>query len=92
MTDSIHRPSDGLTGAYTGHDLGFKIFIATLLSITLDNAFELIILVFMTFKPYKGLYFWNLLLSSSIGLIRTLNLTGNGESEASEVAGKLRDV
>ncbi|KAJ5215670.1 uncharacterized protein N7498_002077 [Penicillium cinerascens] len=69
MAESIRRAADGLTGAYTGHDLGVKIYITTVLSITLYNALELVILIFTTFKKYKGLYFWSLLLSSSIGLV-----------------------
>lgn len=69
MAESIRRTADGLTGAYTGHDLGVKIYITTVLSITLYNAFELVTLIFATFKHYRGLYFWSLLLSSSIGLV-----------------------
>ncbi|KAJ5084516.1 hypothetical protein NUU61_009095 [Penicillium alfredii] len=66
---SINAPGDGITGGYTGSSLGMKITIATLCGITWYNAFELIILVFVTFAQYRGLYFWGLLISSFLGLI-----------------------
>lgn len=60
---------DAITGGYTGHSLGIKITIATLAGITWYNAFELVILIFVTFAQYRGLYFWSLLVSSAVGLI-----------------------
>ncbi|CAI7647338.1 unnamed protein product [Penicillium glandicola] len=49
--------------------LGMQITIATLAGITWYNAFELMILLFVTFAQYRGLYFWSLFISSSVGLI-----------------------
>ncbi|KAJ5587044.1 uncharacterized protein N7459_002809 [Penicillium hispanicum] len=60
---------DGITGGYMGTSLGMQITIATLAGITWYNAFELVILVFVTFAQYRGTYFWSLLVSSAIGLI-----------------------
>ncbi|KAJ5279092.1 hypothetical protein N7478_004464 [Penicillium angulare] len=60
---------DGITGGYTGTSLGMQITIATLAGVTWYNAFELVTLVFVTFSQYHGLYFWSLLISSSIGLV-----------------------
>lgn len=60
---------DAITGGYTGTALGTKITIATLAGITWYNAFELVILIFVTFAQYRGLYFWSLLISSAVGLI-----------------------
>ncbi|KAE8352032.1 hypothetical protein BDV28DRAFT_149446 [Aspergillus coremiiformis] len=62
-------PGDGITGGYTGNDVGFKLAIATLAAVTWYNAIELIILVFVTFRQYHGLYFWSLFISSSVGLV-----------------------
>ncbi|KAE8144390.1 hypothetical protein BDV25DRAFT_171583 [Aspergillus avenaceus] len=62
-------PGNGITGGYTGDDLGFKIAIATLAGVTWYNAIELIVLVFVTFSQYHGTYFWSLFLSSSVGLV-----------------------
>ncbi|KAJ5677714.1 uncharacterized protein N7477_003347 [Penicillium maclennaniae] len=66
---NITAAGDGITGGYTGNSLGLKITIATLAGVTWYNAFELVILIFVTFAQYRGLYFWSLLISSSVGLI-----------------------
>ncbi|KAJ5615587.1 hypothetical protein N7537_000701 [Penicillium hordei] len=60
---------DGITGDYKGASLGMQITIATLAGVTWYNAFELMILLFVTFAEYRGLYFWSLFISSSIGLL-----------------------
>ncbi|KAL4992412.1 hypothetical protein BDW68DRAFT_78594 [Aspergillus falconensis] len=66
---SSSSPGNGITGGYSGDSLGIQITIATLAGITWYNAIELIALVFVTFSDYRGLYFWSLLISSSVGLI-----------------------
>ncbi|KAJ5789508.1 uncharacterized protein N7518_006519 [Penicillium psychrosexuale] len=60
---------DGISGHYQGTSLGMQIAIATLAGITWYNAFELMILLFVTFAEYRGLYFWSLFISSSAGLL-----------------------
>ena len=60
---------DGITGDYSNASLGMQITMATLAGITWYNAFELVILVFVTFANYRGLYFWSLIVSSSVGLL-----------------------
>ncbi|KAJ6137828.1 hypothetical protein N7471_004314 [Penicillium samsonianum] len=60
---------DGISGGYQGTSLGMQITIATLAGITWYNAFELMILLFVTFAEYRGLYFWSLFISSSAGLL-----------------------
>lgn len=69
LTSQDCSPSSGMTGGYTGNNLGIEITMAVFLSIALYNGIELIILIFMAFRQYKGLYFWSLLLSSSLGVI-----------------------
>jgi hypothetical protein len=49
---------------YTGDSLTLKIIIAFLLGLSLYNALELIILAFVTFQRYHGLYFWSLVISA----------------------------
>lgn len=66
---NITAAGDAITGGYMGSSLGIQITIATLAGITWYNAFELVILIFVTFAQYRGLYFWSLLISSSVGLI-----------------------
>ncbi|CAI7624431.1 unnamed protein product [Penicillium viridicatum] len=60
---------DGISGHYEGTSLGMQITIATLAGVTWYNAFELMILLFVTFAEYRGLYFWSLFISSSAGLL-----------------------
>ncbi|KAL4933688.1 uncharacterized protein BDV17DRAFT_65493 [Aspergillus undulatus] len=69
VTGDSNAPGNGITGDYSGGSLGIQITIATLAGITWYNAIELIALVFVTFSDYSGLYFWSLLISSSVGLI-----------------------
>lgn len=54
----------GITGGYTGDSLPLKIIIAFLLGLALYNAIELIVLLFVTFQKYHGLYFWSLFISA----------------------------
>ncbi|KAJ6036619.1 hypothetical protein N7540_000898 [Penicillium herquei] len=85
---NIAAAGDGITGGYTGTSLGMQITIATLAGVTWYNAFELVTLVFVTFSQYHGLYFWSLLISSSLGLVpyslgfllKFFNLTSAGVS------------
>ncbi|OJJ47606.1 hypothetical protein ASPZODRAFT_131150 [Penicilliopsis zonata CBS 506.65] len=60
---------NGVSGDYRGHSLGVRITIATLAAISWYNAVELVILVFVTFHRFRGLYFWSLLVSSAVGLV-----------------------
>ncbi|KAJ5852136.1 uncharacterized protein N7529_011521 [Penicillium soppii] len=60
---------NGISGGYQGNSLAMQITIATLAGITWYNAFELMILLFVTFADYRGLYFWSLLIASSVGLL-----------------------
>jgi hypothetical protein len=41
-----------------------KIIIAFLLGLALYNAIELILLAFVTFQRYRGLYFWSLVIAA----------------------------
>jgi hypothetical protein len=60
---------EGLVGGYTGDSIAIKVIMAVLIAILLYNAAELTILITMTFRRYRGLYFWSIFLSSTIGLI-----------------------
>lgn len=66
---SLSQPPDGLIGGYHGHSFTVRILMIVFSSIALYNAAELIILVFMTFQSYRGLYFWTLLISTTLGVI-----------------------
>lgn len=52
---------DGFDGSYSAQSVTVTICCA----LALYNAFELLTLIFTSFRVYKGLYFWSLLISST---------------------------
>ncbi|OCL11087.1 hypothetical protein AOQ84DRAFT_374324 [Glonium stellatum] len=65
---SITSAGAGITGGYSGSSLTLKIFIAFFIGLSLYNALELLVLVFVTFKKFRGVYFWSLIVAG-IGII-----------------------
>ncbi|KAJ5960747.1 uncharacterized protein N7479_007897 [Penicillium vulpinum] len=65
---SLSEFPDGLRG-YSANRLVVRILMIIFTSIALYNAIELLILLFLTFSHYRGLYFWTLLLSVVLGVI-----------------------
>ncbi|KAJ4370444.1 hypothetical protein N0V83_004962 [Neocucurbitaria cava] len=61
---SFESAGAGITGGYTGDSLSLQIIIAFLIGLSLYNALELIVLAFVTFQRYRGLYFWSLVVSA----------------------------
>ncbi|OXV06830.1 hypothetical protein Egran_05402 [Elaphomyces granulatus] len=69
-TDATSSTSnEGVAGAYIGNSLGLKITMATFTGLALYNALELVVLVLVTFRQYRGLYFWSLIVSASVGVV-----------------------
>jgi hypothetical protein len=66
---SVSELPEGLVGGYQGNSTAIMVTMGALIAIALYNAAELIILIFMTFRRYKGLYFWTLTLATGPGLI-----------------------
>ncbi|CAG8894362.1 unnamed protein product [Penicillium egyptiacum] len=66
---SPHQGSEGFVGGYQGNSTAVKVFMGVLVALGLYNAAELTILIFLTFRRYRGLYFLSLLLSTVLGLI-----------------------
>jgi hypothetical protein len=62
-------PAEGISGGYTGDSLGLKITMAILIAIAWYNALEMLVLLFVTFRQFQGLYFWCLLVSTAVGVI-----------------------
>lgn len=62
-------PVEGIVGSYTGNSFALQAFIASLLSLALFSALELLVLVFSVFHVYRGLYFWSLLITALLGVI-----------------------
>lgn len=69
MPSSLGQAPEGLVGGYQGNSSVIKAIMGALVAVPLYNAAELIILIFMTFQRYKGLYFWSLTLSTTLGLL-----------------------
>lgn len=69
MVDSLSSPPEGLLHGYRGDNLAVKSCMIVFTAIAWYNAVELIILIFLTFHRYNGLYFWSMLLSAVVGVI-----------------------
>ena len=66
--DPIGAHTDGVVGAYKGQSQVLKILIFFFAGLTIYNAIELFLLIYMSFNSRKGLYFWSLLIAS-MGLV-----------------------
>ena len=66
---SLSEAPDGLVGGYQGDSTVIKVIMGVLVTIVLYNAVELTVLILMTFRRYRGLYFYSLTLSATVGLI-----------------------
>ena len=69
LTAMEDATDEGIVGGYDGDSLGLKIIMATFPALALYNAIELVVLIFVTFRQYRGLYFWSLLVSASVGVV-----------------------
>lgn len=69
MADSLNDPPEGLLHGYHGHSVAIKSCMTVFSAIAWYNAIELVILIFLTFNRYDGLYFWSMLLSAVVGVI-----------------------
>jgi len=67
-TFAIRFAAQGVLGGYDGDSLALQVIIGLATGLTMYNALELVVLVLITFRRYRGLYFWSLLISS-LGLI-----------------------
>ncbi|KAJ5134624.1 hypothetical protein N7448_000356 [Penicillium atrosanguineum] len=66
---NCEAPVEGIVGAYTDNSFAFQASITSLIGCAMYSALELIVLVFLVFSRYHGLYFWSLLITSSCGII-----------------------
>lgn len=64
MPEGVTGPKNGITGGYKGENATILRAMLAFTAIAWYNAAELIILVFVVFKRYSGLYFWSLLITS----------------------------
>ena len=68
-SSSVGQGPLGLVGGYQGNSTAIKITMGVLVAIVLYNAVELSVLIFLTFRRYRGLYFFSLSLSTLLGLM-----------------------
>ncbi|PYH87864.1 integral membrane protein [Aspergillus ellipticus CBS 707.79] len=66
---STTDPLDGISGEIASNGDIFKGALLFFMAISCYNVLELIILILSTFRRWKGLYFWSLLLSGCLGVI-----------------------
>ncbi|PYH48117.1 uncharacterized protein BP01DRAFT_371723 [Aspergillus saccharolyticus JOP 1030-1] len=71
MTDLADTPAGLIHGLKTS-SIAAQLIVAVILAIALYNSAELVVLIFITFKRYRGLYFWSLLVSSVVGVIASV--------------------
>ncbi|KAL3468869.1 hypothetical protein BJX99DRAFT_268960 [Aspergillus californicus] len=62
-------PVEGIVKGYTGDSFMIQASLATLLSLALYNALELIILACTTFHKHRSLYFWSMLITATLGIL-----------------------
>jgi hypothetical protein len=79
-------PGAGISGGYDGHSETLHVFVVFFAGLAMYNAVELIIICFLTFQRYGGVYFWSLLIAAagiipySLGfMLKFMNIT-TGES------------
>ncbi|OOF94889.1 hypothetical protein ASPCADRAFT_171264 [Aspergillus carbonarius ITEM 5010] len=65
---STTDPLDGITGELASNGDAFKLVLLFFMAISCYNVAELVVLVLSTFRRWKGLYFWSLLLSGCAGV------------------------
>ncbi|KAF7595282.1 hypothetical protein BBP40_006782 [Aspergillus hancockii] len=65
----IVNPLDGISGELAGSRYGFRATLLFFISISIYNVIELVILVLSTFRCWRGLYFWSLILSGCLGVV-----------------------
>jgi hypothetical protein len=64
MTEDLHEIPPGLVHGLDYVGFPGKAVVTVFLTIALFNSLELIVLICWTFRQYRGMYFWSLLVSS----------------------------
>ncbi|KAL4865380.1 hypothetical protein BDV12DRAFT_150515 [Aspergillus spectabilis] len=63
-------PLDGISGELTSDNSdGLKATLVIFIALSGYNVLELVILVLSTFRRWKGLYFWSLMISGVLGVV-----------------------
>lgn len=69
MADSAENLMNGISGALASESDMLQMTLVAFIGLSWYNVFELIVLVPSTFRRWRGLYFWSLLVSGCIGVV-----------------------
>lgn len=60
---------NGISGSFNVSNTWLKVVLIFFLLLSLYNAIELVVMVLVSFRRFRGLYFWSLMLSGLLGVI-----------------------
>lgn len=66
--DATTGPLDGISGVFGGKENNLQLLLIIFIALSWYNAIELVTLALLSFKRWKGLYFWSLFLSAALGV------------------------
>lgn len=69
MSDPPQALLDGISGALAAEGDVLQMTLVTFIGLAFYNIVELVVLVPSTFRRWRGLYFWSLLVSGCIGVV-----------------------
>lgn len=69
MTSTPQDVLDGISGALAAEGNALQMVLVTFIALSCYNVVELVVLVLGTFRRWRGLYFWSLLVSSCLGIV-----------------------
>lgn len=69
MSDPPQDLLDGISGALASEGDVLQMILVTFIGLSCYNVAELVVLVPVTFRRWRGLYFWSLLASGCIGVV-----------------------
>ena len=69
MSDPPQDLLDGISGALASEGDVLEMILVTFIGLSCYNVAELVVLVPATFRRWRGLYFWSLLVSGCLGVI-----------------------
>ncbi|CAI7649599.1 unnamed protein product [Penicillium manginii] len=69
MTDTARNLMNGISGALASEGDMLQMTLVTLIGLSWYNIAELVVLVPSTFRRWRGLYFWSLLISGILGVV-----------------------
>lgn len=61
---TFESSGNAISGGYSGHSFTVEAIIIFITGLTLYNGLELLVMIFLTFTHFRGLYFWSLVLSA----------------------------